>query len=1114
MYKNNTIILPFNLWKSRLFKLVFKIKLALLISIMFISIGTISAAESVTTLVFSEVEQDVRVSGNIKDADGNPLSGVSVEVKGISTLGTTTDDQGNYTLSVAKGSSLVFTYIGYLSQEITVVDQKVINIQMERDIEGLQEVVVTGYSTQRKKDITGSVTVVNVEQLKETPASNFGQQLQGRAAGVSVGTQGAPGAPTMIRIRGVGTVNNNGPLYIIDGVSTRNQDLNSLNPNDIESMQVLKDASAASIYGAQASNGVIIITTKKGKVGRPVVTYDGYASTSTAPKFLEVLNSRDRVNLSWEAQRNAAAIRGTSNLPTHPQFGTGENPVFPKYIIPSGSNGPFTEADWREDNRISEFSEGTDWYDALTQKALTHSHQLNVSGANETARYLLGLNYYDQEGTYKHSYYKRYSARSNTEFDVRKWLRLGENLTFSFSNANRSTGQGEGNPMVTSLKIAPWVPLYDISGRYAGTKAAGSGNEVNPLARLDRTKDNYNTDLRLFGNVFAEADLFSDFKFRTSFGLDHRRSASYSMNKKFPEAAEGNTRNSFTETSNYNFRYVWTNTLNYQKTFADVHSLQALVGTEYIKDGVGRSLSATRYDYIFEDNVDTWTLGNGGTKDMTNTSSYNNEVAMFGLFARADYAYDNRYLLTAIVRRDGSSRFSESNRYGVFPSLSLGWRISEEAFMKDKVSWIDDLKFRAGYGVTGNSEIPRASNWATEYGTNPGSTNYDFSGAQSTAFPGYSLVRFSNPKTKWETTKMLNIGIDAEFFNGKLVANVEYYQKKTSDMLVRDTYNALAGKGEVPFVNLGIIENKGWDIALDHKNQIGQVGYNVGINLSTYKNKIVKLNNIDGSRFWGGDTRFGLVSLTENGQPIAQFFGYNIIGFYEDEAAVTNYKGTNGDRSGKAVLPLGIGDDKGLVPQHWVGKYIFEDINGDGRIDSDDKTVIGNPLPDFTGGINLGLSYKNFDFSAYFHGSYDNDIFNYIKWFTDFESFAGSRSPKTRDDSWRPGKTNAKLPILDAQDNISSSVAHSYYIENGSYLRLQSLSIGYQLPKDWLQKIGFSNLRVYAQGTNLFTITNYTGVDPEITNQDLGDGGDLTKGVDFGRWPQPKQYLFGISATF
>ncbi|MEO8961786.1 MAG: TonB-dependent receptor [Ginsengibacter sp.] len=1053
------------------------------------------------------------VTGQVTNAKDEPLVGVSITIKGSAT-GTSTDVKGNYSIDVPANGTLMFSYVGFTGQEVPVNGRKTINILLNAESTALNEVVVTGYSTQRKKDITGSVTVVNVEQLKETPASNFGEQLQGKAAGVVVGAQGAPGSPTMIRIRGIGTVNNNGPLYVIDGVSTRNQDLNSINPNDIESMQILKDASSASIYGAQASNGVVIITTKKGKLGRPVLTYDAYYSIATAPPFVKVLDSRDRVNTQWESIKNAANIRGTSTIPSHPQFGKGETPVFPKYVIPTGSNGPFTIDDWTEKNRITEFSEGTDWYKALTQKAPTQSHNLTFSGANATAQYLLGLSYYNQEGTYKYTHYDRYTLRSNTQFNIRKWLRTGENFSLSFSGANRPTGQDESNPMLTSLKTAPWVPVYDITGRFSGTKANGSGNDVNPLARLYRTKDNRNTDLRLFGNYFVEADLSSNLKFRTSFGLDHIRSNSYAMNKKFPEAAEGASRNNFTQSANYNSRYVWTNTLDYKKTFNENHNLQVLIGSEFIGDGDGRSMSAIRYDYLFEDNVNTWTLTNGGTKDMSNSSSFNNKVNMFGLFARADYAYKARYLLTAIARRDGSSRFSASNRYGTFPSLSVGWRASEENFMKGSLSWLSDLKFRAGYGVTGNSEIPRASNWATTYGTSPGSTNYDFSGAQTTAFPGFMLTNFSNPDTKWESTKMLNVGLDATLFDGKLVANIEYYVKKTSDMLVRDNYSGLAGTATPPYVNIGDIENKGWDISLNHENQIGNVRYNVGVNISTFKNNVIKLSRGGGNIFWGTATRFGNISLTREGSPIAQFYGYKIIGFYENEKSVTDYKAVSGERIGKTILPIGIGDDAGLIARNWVGKYVFEDINGDGRINANDQKVIGNPHPDFAGGINAGISYKNFDLNAFLNFSVGNEIYNYVKWFTDFESFAGSRSPAWRDDSWRAGKKDATLPILDAQDNINSNISTSYYIEDGSFIRLKTLSLGYQFPEKIIRKMGFGNLRVYVEGTNLLTFTKYSGIDPEITNQVLGDGGDLTTGIDWGRWPSSKQILFGINVKF
>jgi len=1065
------------------------------------------------TFTQREVElADITVKGQVSSAvDRQTIPGVNVVLKGT-TIGTVTDMNGAYTIDVPEDGVLVFSSIGFISQEVPVNSRSVIDIMLEEDMRNLDEVVVVGYGTQKKSDLTGSVSVVDMDQLKKMPATNFGQQLQGKAAGVTVGTQGAPGSPTMIRIRGIGTVNNNGPLYVIDGVSTRNQNLNSINPNDIESVQVLKDASSASIYGAQASNGVIIITTKKGKEGKPRVSYDAFYSISQPTTFYDMLDSRQRIDLMWRAKRNAAEIRGTQALPSHPQFGSGDTPTFPRYIIPQASNGPFDVNDWSESNRITEFSEGTDWYEEMTGTAPTQSHQITVSGANNSANYLFGLNYLDQEGIFNETYYKRYSARINTGINITDKIRVGENLTINFSNNNNFLDQSESNVVSWAYRMNPWIPVYDIAGNFAGTKANGSGNAQNPVAILHRNKDNYNNDLRILGNFFVEADLLEELQFRTSFGIDNTRNIYYRMRKLDPEFSESQGRNQLTEGNSFNMRYVWSNTLEYAKAW-DKHDLKVLLGSEFIHDGIGRSSSAFRYDYLFEDNINTWTLGNGATRDLNNNSSWNGEMTLFGLFGRADYAFNNKYLVTAIVRRDGSSRFSESNRYGTFPSLSLGWRLTEEEFMSN-LSWIYDWKFRVGYGVTGNSEIPRSSNWADEYVTNPATTNYDLDGAQGTANAGFGVSRFGNSDTKWETTKMLNVGTDITLLDGLLEANIEYYVKNTSDMLVLDNYSALAGNGTPPYVNLGSMQNKGWDFTLSHSNTIGKFGYDFGINVSTYKNNVVSLNNLPGTRFWGGGTRYGNVTMTEQGKPISQFFGYNIIGFYESEDQVTGYVGATGDREGMPVLPIGVGSDENLIPREWVGKYIFEDTNGDGYINAEDKTVIGNPHPDFTGGINIGLSYGNFDLSAIFYGSYGNDIYNQVKWWTDFNSQEGNRSMTMLTGSWEPGKTDAVLPILDEGDNVSNRDAHSYYVEDGSYLRLQVLGLGYSLPGSVLGKIKAQAARIYLQSNNLLTLTNYSGLDPEITNSSLGDGGDLTKGIDFGRWPQSRQIQLGLNITF
>ena len=1108
MKKNKPFI---GLFYSSLKKILKSISIAfILLNIGILQTSAITAIDHSTEV---PEPQQRAVSGTVIDENNDPMVGVNVLIEGTTT-GALTDIDGKYSLVIPNDNVIiVFSFIGYTTERVSVSGKTTIDVQLNPDLLSLDEIVVIGYGTQRKQDITGSVSVVNVEQLQSRAASNFGSQLQGEAAGVVVGTQGAPGSSTMIRIRGIGTVNNNGPLYVIDGVSTTNQDLNSINPNDIETIQILKDASSASIYGAQASNGVIIITTKKGKIGTPKITYDAYYSVSSPTSYYDILDSRDWADLWWKARLNAADIRGTGVLPSHPQFGSGLTPVYHKYIIPTASDGPFTIADWAEDNRISEFSEGTDWYGLSTGNAGTQSHQMTISGGSESNQFLVGLNYFNQQGTFLHTYYERYSARINTQSNIRKWLRIGENLNISFSNQNRSESQGEGNALTTPYLITPFIPLYDIAGNYAGSKAQGSGNRRNPVATLDRAKDNLNTGLRMLGNIFGEVDIMPDLTFRTSFGIDHSRGWNYGMSKLEPEFSETSGRNQFSEGASFGYRYVFTNTINYELNINGVHNIKALIGSEYIKDGIGRSLNGSRYDYLFENDINTWTLDNGGTNNLSNSSDWRGETAMFGLFGRVDYSYNNRYLLTGIIRRDGSSRFSESNRYGMFPSISAGWRVSEENFMQDLV-WMDDLKFRIGYGVTGNSEIPRTTNWANEYVTDPRNTNYDLDGTQGSAHTGFGLSNFGNADTRWETTRMTNVGFDMVLFKGKLETNIEYYVKRTSDMLVRDSYSAIAGSGTPPYVNLGKIENKGWDFSVIHRNEIGKIGYSVGVNISTYKNNVVKLNDDVNAQFWGGGTRYGNVTLTEQGSPISQFYGYSTIGFYESVSDVTSYKGVTGDRAGQTVLPLGVGTDAELIPEQQIGKWIFEDINGDGRVNSEDKHAIGSPHPDFTGGMNLGLEYGNFELTTFFYFCVGNDIYNQNRWWLDFQSQDGNRSTTMRDRSWEPGKTDALLPILDAGDIISNSAPNTYLVEDGSYIRLQNLNLSYTIPKQFINRIGVDNLKFYIQGVNLFTLTKYTGLDPDITNQSLGTSGDLTKGMDYGKWPSPKQFLIGVNMAF
>lgn len=1058
------------------------------------------------------VNQQARtVTGTVKDAKGETLLGVNVVVKGT-TNGTITDLDGKYSLEVPSNAILEFSYIGYVTQAVPVTG-RVMDIVMKEDARNLDEVVVVGYGTQAKKDITGSVAVVDTKDLLASSGSSATQQLQGKAAGVYIGQNGSPGASTMVRIRGINTVNDNGPLYVIDGVSTRNQNLSSLNPNDIESMQVLKDASAAAIYGAQAANGVILITTKKGtQSGQPKLTYDGYFGIQKTGKKYDVLNSTDRLNLEWEAKANNYAINGVNKLPSHVQFGTGAKPVIPNYLTQAGAGGSQNiDASTYSypGNTMVPFS-NTDWWDEVDRVAPMQNHQVGLSGGTEKGQYNLSANYFDQRGTVIESYYTRYQVRANSSFNVRPWLRFGENLTYAWTKDQGLTSSGaEDNPYSWTYRASPYVPVYDIKGNFAGSKIAGTGNFQNVVAQQKRNADNYYTNSRIFGNLWGEIDFMKGLTFRTNFGMDYTSAYQYRMSKKNLEFSETRGTNDLFEQSTFNFRWVWTNTLAFDTKFGEDHSLKVLLGTEAIRDGLGRGLSGQRYGYLYENNTDTWVLSMG-VNDLTrvNNSWYNGEFALFGMFGRADYAYQDKYLATVIVRRDGVSRFSKSNRYGTFPSVSLGWRISEEDFMENTQDWLDDLKLRVGYGQTGNAEVPRATNFAYEFSTDPGTTGYDLGGTNGTTYTGYKLNRFGNEDTKWESTDMFNVGLDATFLNGKFTAGIEWYTKKTSDMLVQASYSALAGEAAKPYINFGDMKNKGFDVTFNYRDNAGDWSWDLGLNLSHYKNEVVRLAEADDASFWGSGARIsGNITRTTKGHPISEFYGYKVVGFYESEADLA-----------ASPIPLGVADRASIKPNAWIGKFKFADVNNDGKVTTDDRTFIGSPHPDLIAGLNATVTYKNFDFTMFWYSTIGNDLFNNNKYFTDFWLFEGNRSTTIRDKSWKAGADNSKaiLPVLDYGDSYSGTNSNSYYVEDASFLRLKNVVLGYTFPKAMLQKATISNLRVYLQAENILTITGYSGLDPEYTNASLNadSGNDLRRGIDMGGWPSTMRFLFGVNFAF
>lgn len=1063
----------------------------------------------------------VNVTGVVTDADGETLVGVNVIERGTA-HGTITDIDGKFALDVASPNSyLVFSYVGFTTQEVQVGNTRNFNIVLQLDMETLEEIVVVGYGTQAKKDITGSVAVVNTEDLLITSGSSATQQLQGKTPGVYIGQTGSPGSATMVRIRGVNTVNDNGPLYVIDGVATRNQNLSSLNPNDIASMQVLKDASSAAIYGAQAANGVILITTKSGsRTGAPKLTYDAYYGMQKTTSRYDLVNSMDRLNLEWEAQNNSFLIRGTKfdedgneRFPTHPQFGTGPTPKIPNYMTTTGANGR-TDININDysfpNNQMVKFSD-TDWWDEVDRTAPIQNHQLSLVGGNDRGQYLLGLNYFDQQGTVIHSYFKRYQTRINTSFDIRKWFRVGQNLQFTYTkDQGLQSSSSEASAYSYTYRPSPWVPVKDEFGNWAGSKIAGTGNFVNVVARETRNKDNYWVNTRLFGNLWAELDLMKDLTFRTSFGLDHSTYWGYNMSKKDPEFSESPGTNYFNEEANSGYNLQWQNTLTYSKRFGDVHSLTVLLGSDALRGGLGRTLRGRRYNYLFEDNIDTWTLQMGENNNQRQTESwYWGETALFGVFGRVDYGFADKYLFTGIVRRDGASRFSQSQRYGTFPSASFGWRVSEEAFMENTRDWLDDLKLRVGYGLTGNSEIPRATNFASLFTTTPDRTNYDLSGANTGTWLGYRLSTYGNPETRWEATKQLNLGLDITFGQGRFNSTLEFYNKETSDMLIGAAYSNLAGEPGTPYINYGSMRNRGFDFAFNYADRKGDLGWDIALNLSRYENEVLSLAAADDYAIYQSGVRISdSVTRTIKGEPISHFFGYNVIGFYESEQDVLSSPTPYGTTASAITSN----------PGSYVGKFKFEDVNGDGKIDSSDRTIIGNPHPDLVGGLNVGLTYKNFDFTMFWYSSIGNDLFNNTKYFTDFPLFGGNRSTRMRDLSWKPGADNSKaiLPILDSNDSWGGAVSSSYYVEDGSFLKLKNLVLGYTLPQDLVRKATIERLRLYIQAENVLSFDSYTGLDPEFTNADTGQGSgaDLRRGLDMGGWPTTMRLLFGVNFTF
>ena len=1066
--------------------------------------------EALAPVSFKESQfVDRTIKGTVTDNSGSNLPGVSVLVKGTQ-RGTSSDVDGVYSISGPDGPfTLVFSFVGYAPKEVEVTgNQTTVNVVLATDEKILSEVIVVGYGTAKKKDLTGAVSVVKVEDLKEQPNSNLTNQLQGRASGVTVLTSGQPGQAPQIRIRGINSFGNNTPLYVVDGVPT--QDINNLNPNDVATMQVLKDAGSASIYGSRASNGVVIITTKRGK-GKVSVSYDTYYGTQTVKKgnVYDILSSQGMADLKWMALKNSGAALND------PQYGTGSTPVLPDYIVPTGKkegevdlnsyyvNPNYTDkADMDSFTRIVKANkQGTDWFHTVFHNAPIQSHNLTVSGGGTQGNYMFSFNYFNQKGNLDNTYMKRYTIRSNSQYNVGKHVRIGENLALSLVDNPQIGVLQEGGGIGMAFRMQPIIPVYDVRGNYAGSFGSGLGNAKNPVAIMDRTRNNRGLSNSLLGNMYAEIDIAKDLVARTSFGGGIYSGAAHSFQYPEWENAENTTVNSYTENWGTGYNWTWTNTLTYEHTFNDVHTLKVLAGTEAYRAN-NRGVSGTTQSYFsFDPNYTNLSTGSG-----TQThSSFVNAEALFSYIGRIDYTFKDRYLLSGTIRRDGSSKFT--SQYGAFPAISAGWRVSEEDFMKG-IKWVSDLKIRGGYGIMGNQFNIQTANAFTTYGQNRSNSFYDINGTGNSTIQGFQRTRVGNPAAKWERNINSNIGIDAQLFNGAIDFTIDYYQKNIEDLLFSPELAGTVGQGTAPAVNIGKMKNKGIDMSIyGEKNVTKDLKLSATVTLTTYNNKIVKIT--DGVDYFDQEgRRFNGSTIVRNGvgHSIGQFFGYKIDGFWNSQQEIDQ-----ANEKAQAAT-----NNTGAVYQAEVkpGRFRYADVNGDGIITADDRTYLGNPSPKFSYGLNLGASYKNFDFGIFFYGVSGNDIWNNLKWWHDFyPNFQGAKSNTALYDSWTPDRMNAKAPIQENTGSFSTTnVPNSYYVEKGSYLRAKNAQIGYTLPKSLLSKAKIERARIYLQSANLFTITKYSGPDPEVGQSQVD--GSTAFGLDEGVYPNTRQWLIGLNLTF
>ncbi|WP_031425580.1 SusC/RagA family TonB-linked outer membrane protein [Flavimarina sp. Hel_I_48] len=992
-------------------------------------------------LTFGLITAQQTITGIVSDNTG-PLPGANVIVKGT-TNGTTTDFDGNYSLAnVDSGATLVFSYVGFNPQEIPLDNRTSLDVTLEENSTSLEDVVVIGYGTQSRAAVTGAISSVDSEEISSLPVATADQALQGRAAGVSVINSGSPGVSPEVRIRGLGTPNNNSPLYVIDGVISAG--IGNLNANDIESIQVLKDASTTAVYGSQGSNGVVLVTTKQGsKSGVTKLTFDAYTGTQFIDQRYDVLNTDQYIGY-------ARAI--TDPIPAR-----------------------FTDPQYADilDNNVN-------YQDEIFRTGVIRNYNLGLSGGSENSNFRFSAGYLNQEGAIIETEFERFSFRANSNFTTGKFS-FGETMGISFNVQNPERADGGRSLIEHAIKAAPYLPVYNVNnnGGFQGPNSSIDGQDaVNPV-RAQTLGEAINKSVSITGSVFGEYKIVEGLTFRSQVGLDYSNFKNSNFIPSYNDDSLGATHffdfAQITKNTGIFQSLTFTNSFNYKKTVADIHNFEFLLLSEQ-QEIKNESINATSQNPI-SDEVNQLSLTGAGL------SSASSEYNRIGYLGRLNYDYDLKYLFSASIRRDASSRFGPNNRWGWFPSVSLGWNIARESFMQD--TKFSNLKLRGSYGVVGNDKIGDYRYSATLI------TDFIYPIAGGAA-DGTTANGLPNPNLKWEETTMLNLGLDMGLFNEKLTLSLEYYKNESDDLLINRPLSVSLGFNDPNITeNVGSVETKGFEMNLGYNDYEGDFTWSASLNLGSSTNEVKSLGTV--AEINGGGFEGENLSRITVGEPLFYFYGLRTDGIYQNQGEVDAVFTANPDQT--IVKP---------------GDIRFIDTNGDGAINADDRTKIGNPYPDVTYGFNANANYKNFDINVFVSGVAGNDVYN-----TNIYDLQGMtrlfNSGTAVLDRWTGPNTSTEIPrALGAGQNVSAS---DRFIEDGSYTRLRNVTLGYSIPlrffKDYISKC-----RVYVSGQNLITLTGYSGLDPEVGNSTVINSSAYELGIDRGNYPQPKSFLFGLQLSF